>query len=145
MKIEAETHTVVKCCWTRRQNKKAPVFQHSAEKPGLLGHSVANLLEKLQSTRSLSPIMHYKGLSEERACLLYLQDRIPDILVALPDAGQTVSKFLRPGYHQAGTKSPWCSRGRKGSVAAYEGHQDEAVTACSAEFSLIICKSSPDA
>lgn len=62
-------------------------------KSGLLGLHVTILLQKPRDTQPLSPTIHYRVLSEERACFLYLQDRIPGILVALPDAWISASCY----------------------------------------------------
>lgn len=77
--------------------------------------------------------MHYKGLTEERACFLYRQDRIPDILVALP-VGLTMRKFFQRGYHPAVTSHHVVGEAERPQLS---GQHAEAVTA---GFALSSCQ-----
>lgn len=74
-----QKHTVVKCHWMRWRDKKASVFQRRVARTQVSPSSSWSF----RSTQPLSPTMHHKRVSQwSSTCRLYLQDRIPDILVA---------------------------------------------------------------
>lgn len=108
-----------KCCWMSRQDKKAAQCQHSVDP----------FLQKPQSTQPLSPRMYHKGFSEECACFLYLQGRIPDRLVALLEVGQSETKFPQPGHQPALHRHYGVCDGQKASLESL-GNRLRIITWC---------------
>lgn len=111
----------IKCRWMRWQDKKASVFQHGVARTQVSPSSSWSF----RSTQPLSPTMHHKRVSQwSSTCFLYLQDRIPDILVAFAwcwaDRQQIPPAWKPPRRY----KVPMVLTGEDGGqVPAFSGHQ----------------------